>query len=608
MTFKTYEINVDLVHDTSTTYSNHFSQNDRNSAKLLVTITNKGAELDLSQAKSVRMSFRKPDGTRVFQNDCQPINAMKGKYQIVLKTQTLTSVGNVIAQIHIEEEDRILDTQKFFFVVNDSLASDEAVESTNEFTIIQKAIEAGKKLEGVDINGIIAAGELAKGALPKTGGTMTGDLKFANGKSIRLQNAEDKTIMTLGSNSGGGFYSWSDVAAKGVFRYDPATHFMDIQAGTNVYKKTEIYGAFTQYDGRAHNINGQDLNNLVQAGQYSGQNLLNTPEGAAATTRYYYVEVVKHLSTNYAKQIATTLSTTTPTSWIRTMNNGVWGNWIPQIDANGGTMTGDLVMATDKNIIFSSDDYLLKIRGQKGNSKVVAQVFRPDGTSEFIGEYRGDLNRLTINCDTNLVKKTGDPITGELTMRGSGARLVIDEGGQSVTIDQPTSQTSARGFLYRENGATLGGIGRIRSTTDAYNYIGWGANPWDSASALIVSDKVLKYKNKDVAMRDKDDRATIPVTADAELITSYGVIADRRGNTVTLRAPIRRKVGSTNGHVFTLPPGMRPTMMLTQVVHASDGTPALMTIPSDTGQVLLQTITPAIMGKDYHIVLTYVAD
>ncbi|MES7405368.1 BppU family phage baseplate upper protein, partial [Cutibacterium acnes] len=142
--------------------------------------------------KSVRMSFRKPDGTRVFQNDCQPINAMKGKYQIVLKTQTLTSVGNVIAQIHIEEEDRILDTQKFFFVVNDSLSSDEAIESTNEFTIIQKAIEAGKKLEGVDINGIIAAGELAKGALPKTGGTMTGPLDIDNNIIMRLKGETGK--------------------------------------------------------------------------------------------------------------------------------------------------------------------------------------------------------------------------------------------------------------------------------------------------------------------------------------------------------------------------------------------------------------------------------
>lgn len=197
MTFKTYEINVDLVHDTSTTCSNRFSQNDRNSAKLLVTITNKGAELDLSQAKSVRMSFKKPDGTRVFQNDCQPINAMKGKYQIVLKTQTLTSVGNVIAQIHIEEEDRIIDTQKFFFVVNDSLASDEAVESTNEFTIIQKAIEAGKKLEGVDINGIIAAGVKADGALPKTGGTMTGTLTSGSVYPMDFKGAKGQPNWTL---------------------------------------------------------------------------------------------------------------------------------------------------------------------------------------------------------------------------------------------------------------------------------------------------------------------------------------------------------------------------------------------------------------------------
>ncbi|MCC2436355.1 BppU family phage baseplate upper protein [Bacillus paranthracis] len=240
MTFKTYEINVDLVHDTSTTCSNRFSQNDRNSAKLLVTITNKGAELDLSQAKSVRMSFKKPDGTRVFQNDCQPINAMKGKYQIVLKTQTLTSVGNVIAQIHIEEEDRIIDTQKFFFVVNDSLASDEAVESTNEFTIIQKAIEAGKKLEGVDINGTIAAGELAKGALPKTGGTMTGNIRIdkspASGAGWRsiswdLENSE---AIRMGLNGSNYFVLWDAPQNVIPFEYRPATKEVRLGSGATV--------------------------------------------------------------------------------------------------------------------------------------------------------------------------------------------------------------------------------------------------------------------------------------------------------------------------------------------------------------------------------------
>ncbi|MGH0669274.1 BppU family phage baseplate upper protein [Bacillus paranthracis] len=497
MTFKTYEINVDLVHDTSTTCSNRFSQNDRNSAKLLVTITNKGAELDLSQAKSVRMSFRKPDGTRVFQNDCQPINAMKGKYQIVLKTQTLTSVGNVIAQIHIEEEDRILDTQKFFFVVNDSLASDEAVESTNEFTIIQKAIEAGEKLDGVDINGIIAAGELAKGALPKTGGTMTGALNV---------NAP----LFLKSKDGVKQYSFETDANGKLW-------FSDKNAPRDIFT-VESDGTFR--------VAG--LTNLLK----------NT----------------------------------------------------------GGTMTGDL------QINLANKGF------QVGNG--TAQLIQSVDT---LGRYYwySSIGKTPLRYDIPnelLAFLSASSFSNTLTMAGANARLVIDEGGQSVTFDQPVAQTSARGLLYRENGVTLGGIGRIRSTTDAYNYIGWGANPWDMSSSLVVSDKALKYKGKDVAMRDKDDRATIPLTTDAELITSYGVIADRRGNTVTLRAPIRRKVGSTNGHVFTLPPGMRPTMMLTQVVHASDGTPALMTIPSDSGQVLLQTITPAIMGKDYHIVLTYVAD
>lgn len=238
MTFKTYEINVDLVNDTSTTYSNRFSQNDRNSAKLLVTITNKGAEIDLSQAKSVRMSFEKPDGTRVFQNDCQPINAMKGKYQIVLKTQTLTSVGTVIAQIHIEEEDRIIDTQKFFFVVNDSLASDEAVESTNEFTIIQKAIEAGKKLEGVDINEIIKAGEKADAALPKSGGMMTGHLIFAQDKGIYFRDAANLSKSTFYGDASGLIFR--DLANNSnIFIYNYASKTFDVVApNTNLLKKT----------------------------------------------------------------------------------------------------------------------------------------------------------------------------------------------------------------------------------------------------------------------------------------------------------------------------------------------------------------------------------
>ncbi|MED1012123.1 BppU family phage baseplate upper protein [Bacillus mycoides] len=168
MIFKTYEINVDLIKDAYAPEVIRFSQNDLNSAKLLLNIKKMTEELDLSQAKSVRMSFKKPDGTRVFQNDCQPINPLKGKYQIVLKTQTLTAAGDVIAQVHIEEEDRTIDTQAFYFKVNKSLSSDEAIESTNEFGVIQKIIESNEKLEGVDFDALVASEKTAESALAQS--------------------------------------------------------------------------------------------------------------------------------------------------------------------------------------------------------------------------------------------------------------------------------------------------------------------------------------------------------------------------------------------------------------------------------------------------------
>ncbi|WP_144509190.1 BppU family phage baseplate upper protein, partial [Bacillus mycoides] len=102
-------------------------------------------------ATAVRITFEKADGKTVFQQDCQAINAMKGKYQIVLKTQTLAAIGNVYGQVQIIEGDKKIDSQLFVFTVKRSLSSDESVESTNEFTIIQKAIEAGEQLKNINI-------------------------------------------------------------------------------------------------------------------------------------------------------------------------------------------------------------------------------------------------------------------------------------------------------------------------------------------------------------------------------------------------------------------------------------------------------------------------
>lgn len=416
MTFKTYEINVDLVHDTSTTYSNHFSQNDRNSAKLLVTITNKGAELDLSQAKSVRMSFRKPDGTRVFQNDCQPINAMKGKYQIVLKTQTLTSVGNVIAQIHIEEEDRILDTQKFFFVVNDSLASDEAVESTNEFTIIQKALELGEKFEGVEFDPIIAAGELAKGALPKTGGTMSGNIDMD---------------ISVGSKSKG--YRWRDAAGA-------------------------LYGIESATD-------------------------------------------------------------------------------------------GSLILYDYKNL---------------------ARVWQYDPVAK----------RFTVLSDTNLLKKTGDTMTGNLKFDRTTGQYRWVQWTTDGVIDYSLGVINTGKYILQDTKGNQT-IFEYDPTTKKFN---------------VNVDSNLVTKNK-------DGQVDLVVTADGEAFDSGTAnVARRRGNTVTLRIALRRKVGSADTTVATIPADMRPsTFMVTNAI-ASDGTVSRLTVEAN-GNIRLATA-----GKDVYATITYVVD
>lgn len=217
-----------------------FYQNDLNSAKLLINVTHDKVVTDFSTATKVQIAFLKPDGKRVFQ-DVQNVNQMQGKYYVVLSTQTLIAYGNVVAQLRLTFPDnKVIETCKFVFAVDESIMSDEAMKSTNEFPVIQKAIEAGKKLEGVDINGTIAAGELAKGALPKTGGTMTGNIRIdkspASGAGWRsiswdLENSE---AIRMGLNGSNYFVLWDAPQNVIPFEYRPATKEVRLGSGATV--------------------------------------------------------------------------------------------------------------------------------------------------------------------------------------------------------------------------------------------------------------------------------------------------------------------------------------------------------------------------------------
>ncbi|MGX5575430.1 BppU family phage baseplate upper protein [Bacillus toyonensis] len=403
MIFKTQEITLDLVGDTAVTII-QFSQGDRNSAKLILNLTNKGGELDLSQAKAVRISFKKPDGTSVFQNDCQPINVLKGKYQILLKTQTLAAVGNVVAQIHIEEEDRMIDTQKFFFVVNESLSGNGAVESTNEFTIIQKAIEAGKKLEGKDIDGIIAAGAKADAALPKTGGTMTGNLKLP-----RLETTDQTPVIFNGSASNRSWkwdLSGDNISITPTLNGSPGWDASKTIILQNLLKKAEIYSDYVQANGNTKVLSaGTDLNTVQATGASAGSGLVNAPNG---DTGFWYVEALRYSDTKYCKQIATSLTGGSSSKvFTRRMVNNVWEVWTESIQSTGGTMTGDLSInksgAVNKKLAFQKDgteifnlyafsDTHFGIRDVVGNKNV--------------WEYNKVNDEFVVLSNTNLMKKT----------------------------------------------------------------------------------------------------------------------------------------------------------------------------------------------------------
>ncbi|PEW91924.1 hypothetical protein CN447_12850 [Bacillus thuringiensis] len=215
-----------------------FYQNDLNSAKLLINVTHDKVVTDFSTATKVQIAFLKPDGKRVFQ-DVQNVNQMQGKYYVVLSTQTLIAYGNVVAQLRLTfPNNKVIETCKFVFAVDESIMSDTALESTNEFPVIQKAIEVGEKFKDVDFAPIIKAGELAAGALPKAGGTMTGPIYFDSTTAkygIHFQSGgASKTII---SGDATRTNMWDNVNAMDVWSYNPTTKQFDITTATNVVKK-----------------------------------------------------------------------------------------------------------------------------------------------------------------------------------------------------------------------------------------------------------------------------------------------------------------------------------------------------------------------------------
>ncbi len=240
MNNQSYEITVDTRKSIS--HSNiEFSQNNLNISELIFNITEDGKEFPLNDTDKIIVYFEKSDKTVVFQDkEVKLLDKAKGKIKVLLTSQTLVKAGDVKGQISIERIEggtkKRANTYDFSFKVRSSIASNDSIESTNEFQIFDKIIEAGEKLEGVDIDRIIAAGAKADAALPKTGGTLTGDLTIKKDNAgFQVKNNNDVGLAHLVGATGE--YYWYSTVNKTPLKYNVSSDTLTVNSATNLLKK-----------------------------------------------------------------------------------------------------------------------------------------------------------------------------------------------------------------------------------------------------------------------------------------------------------------------------------------------------------------------------------
>lgn len=105
--------------------------------------------------------------------------------------------------------------------------------------------------------------------------------------------------------------------------------------------------------------------------------------------------------------------------------------------------------------------------------------------------------------DARYVKKTGDTMTGALNITVSKYNTEVSLDG--LKLENAKNSSNAKGLFYRNFDKTgyIGGIGMFStgdgSTYKSSNvYLGWGNNPWNSATNLSISEDKFTYKNNKV--------------------------------------------------------------------------------------------------------------
>ncbi|OTW84321.1 hypothetical protein BK702_22510 [Bacillus thuringiensis serovar cameroun] len=484
------EMTVDIQDGITHSYK-EFSQNNLNNSELILNIADGGKEFLLEEKDKIIVYFKKPDKQFVFQDkDIVVLDKTKGKIKVLLTAQTIVVPGTVYGEISIERVEggvkKRTSTYSFSFRVRSSLASNEVIESTNEFGPLQKGIEVGEKFKDVDLDPIIVAGELAKGALPKTGGNMTGTLNMTN-STVNWEH--------MFTNNGG----------------RRTRMFMDNGNGTAFTIVTEKTAGKGDWDFNEHLRVGDRRNWMKNSG--------DTMTGA--------LTMQNDILFDGSRQIASK----TATGQLVFGNSGVWLG-----DSNGGLIPWNY-RYSDKKLIFNADMQIDKPVIVAGNT--------------------------TFNGVTNLRNNVEHVLQGN-----------TDKGVSIVNNDSQSKWS----------------IGpKMTGTVD-----------WSKELSLNLNTGLVTVAG---LATKKDGMVSLTLTADATNANAgYMPIADRRGNTVTVRMEVTRNAGSTNPLICTLPVDLRPANTISMNFIANDGTVVGVNIMWDGKVEMYKT------GTQTKVVATYVVN
>lgn len=117
---------------------------DTDSRKVCIYLSYAAKPFDLNDVVSAVLRAEKPDGKVMF-NSC---TVCEDRLEYIITTQTIAATGTVTCEITLTSNSgQILVTPRFEIIVADVIYSDSEIESTNEYTALEKAIKRASALK-----------------------------------------------------------------------------------------------------------------------------------------------------------------------------------------------------------------------------------------------------------------------------------------------------------------------------------------------------------------------------------------------------------------------------------------------------------------------------